>query len=111
MLSETAERCAPTVSLRFHCFCAARFGRLKVEPTMKFLPAFSAILFATPAFAHLGHVGELAGHAHWIGLGAAAVAAALGSAAALAGKKRKETVAADEEAERGQEKTVEEPAS
>jgi Family of unknown function (DUF6732) len=31
------------------------------------------------AQAHLGHVGELAGHSHWIGIGAVAVAAALAS--------------------------------
>ncbi len=38
---------------------------------------FSSVLFASPAFAHLGHVGELAGHAHWVGLGAVVVAGAL----------------------------------
>ena len=38
---------------------------------------FSGVLFASPAFAHLGHVGELAGHAHWVGLGAVVVAGAL----------------------------------
>jgi len=32
------------------------------------------VLFAGPAFAHLGHVGEVAGHSHWIGLGAVVVA-------------------------------------
>lgn len=36
------------------------------------------------AFAHWGHVGELAGHGHWIAVGAGVVGAAL---AALLGKK------------------------
>lgn len=31
------------------------------------------------AYAHLGHVGEIAGHSHWIGIGALAAAAALAS--------------------------------
>ena len=35
-------------------------------------------LVPLPAFAHFGHIGELAGHSHWVGW------AALGSAAALA---------------------------
>ena len=54
-----------------------------------------AILFtlaATPAHAHLGHVGELAGHGHWIGLGALGAAAL---AAWLSGKGKR----ADAEAE------------
>ena len=41
-----------------------------------------------PAFAHLGHVGEVAGHSHWIGL--AGIAAAAGIAALLPRRKRKE---------------------
>lgn len=32
-----------------------------------------------PAMAHVGHVAEVAGHAHWIGLAAAVGAAALGA--------------------------------
>ena len=36
--------------------------------------------FSTPALAHLGHVGEAAGHAHWIGLGAIIVAGGLAAA-------------------------------
>ncbi len=61
------------------------------------------------AFAHVGHLGELAGHSHWIG------AAALGGAAALAvwlaarSKKRGEHAVDDsgEEAESKPEETVE----
>ena len=36
-------------------------------------------LFSTQANAHFGHLGELAGHAHWIGLGAVAAAAVIAS--------------------------------
>lgn len=61
-----------------------------------------AIIASTqPAMAHLGHVGELAGHGHWIGLGALGVAAGLAAAAALAEKRRRrrEKDAAEEEAD------------
>ncbi len=65
---------------------------------MRFLPLF-AIFFATPVFAHAGHLADLAGHSHWLGLGAllgaAAVAGLLG--AKSQGKGRKETEAADED--------------
>ena len=40
---------------------------------------FFVILFflvPLPAFAHWGHLPELAGHSHWIGMAAAAAAAA-----------------------------------
>ncbi|WP_299647815.1 DUF6732 family protein [uncultured Jannaschia sp.] len=45
---------------------------------MRFLPFF---LLATPASAHVGHIGDMAGHDHWVlgaGLGAIAGAAVLG---------------------------------
>lgn len=67
---------------------------------MRALPLF-AIFFATPAFAHAGHLADLAGHSHWLGLGAllgaAAVAGLLG--AKSPGKGRKETETADDEPE------------
>ena len=44
---------------------------------MRTFVIFSGVLSASPAYAHLGHVGELAGHAHWVGLGAVVVAGAL----------------------------------
>ena len=55
---------------------------------MRIFPAI-LILLATPtfAFAHAGHVGELAGHAHWLGLGAAIAAGALAVALAKGRKK------------------------
>lgn len=44
------------------------------------------LLLPTSAFAHLGHLGEVAGHSHWIALGAAAAAAAIAAALAKSGK-------------------------
>ncbi|MDJ0612275.1 MAG: hypothetical protein QNJ29_01260 [Rhizobiaceae bacterium] len=60
---------------------------------------------SVPAFAHAGHIGELAGHAHWLAVGAAVAAAAL--AAALAkqkGKKEKgeDELSVDEEVSEGE---------
>ena len=46
------------------------------------------------AHAHLGHVGELAGHSHWVAVGAAVTAAAI---AAWLGKRKLD--AEDAEAE------------
>lgn len=43
---------------------------------------------ASPALAHGGHVGELAGHAHWLGWAAVSGAAAL---AAWAGKRKRDS--------------------
>jgi hypothetical protein len=43
---------------------------------------------AGPARAHLGHVGELAGHGHWVGV--AALGTAVAVAAALAARKRRQ---------------------
>jgi chromate transport protein ChrA len=54
------------------------------------LPALTAfLLIASPAYAHFGHVGELAGHSHWIGLAAAAAAAVIATAVTVQGKKDK----------------------
>lgn len=52
---------------------------------------FGFVMSAQPAYAHWGHVGEVAGHGHWIAIGAGMGAAAL--AAWLArGRKSKEDV-------------------
>ena len=48
----------------------------------------TVFLFPMSAHAHIGHVGELAGHAHWVGVAAALGAAALAALAAKAGKKQ-----------------------
>lgn len=60
-------------------------------------------LVASPAAAHPGHFAELAGHSHWIALGALAAAGLL--TAVLAGKKRKD---ADANADEGAEDDAEE---
>ena len=64
-----------------------------------FLLTFSAF-GAAQAHAHAGHLGELAGHSHWVGWAAAAGAAAL---AAWAGKRKldqnRETEEADSSAD------------
>ncbi|MBD8892406.1 hypothetical protein IG616_12665 [Labrenzia suaedae] len=51
---------------------------------------------SSAASAHLGHLGELAGHSHWSG--AAALAGAVIAAGILAVKGRKKTAKAKEEA-------------
>lgn len=43
----------------------------------------------TGATAHVGHIGELAGHSHWVGAAALAGAVALAGLLAIKGKKKK----------------------
>lgn len=54
------------------------------------------VVLPMPALAHLGHVGELAGHSHWIGVGAIALAGVIG---ALAAKGKKGAEPSEPEAE------------
>lgn len=55
---------------------------------------------ATAAQAHLGHVAEVAGHAHWIGLAAVAGAAAIaGAIGLLTGDKSDDNAETETEAE------------
>ena len=61
---------------------------------MRFL-AILLYLFPVPAFAHWGHLPELAGHSHWIGMSAAAAAAA---AAAWGLRENSEDSSNDDEA-------------
>ena len=57
-------------------------------------PALTTIIFApASAQAHWGHLGELAGHGHWIAAGLAAAAAVAGLAIT---RPRKESEATDE---------------
>ena len=57
----------------------------------RILYVLTAFLSLMPAAqAHLGHVGELAGHAHWVGVAATLGAAALAALVAKAGKKADE---------------------
>jgi hypothetical protein len=66
-----------------------------------FLPLFFIFISTTSAHAHLGHLGELAGHSHWIALGAGVAAAAI---AAALGKRK-----LDEEKEENVEEADEQP--
>jgi hypothetical protein len=60
---------------------------------MRLLPALPAILLPDLAFAHVGHLGELAGHSHWIALGALGLATTIG----LLGGRGKDRAEADTE--------------
>lgn len=64
---------------------------------MKQLIGIFAVL-ATPASAHVGHLGEVAGHGHWIAAGALG-AAALAAWLAGKGKKTEEAEPETEEAD------------
>ena len=59
------------------------------------------VFLPSAAHAHMGHVGELAGHSHWVGVAAVLGAAAIAALAAKARKRaeRSEDGAAEEEAE------------
>ncbi len=59
--------------------------------------AVAAVLAPSPVFAHVGHVGELAGHSHWVGVAALAGAVLVAGWAAL--KARKDKKDTDEPAE------------
>ena len=61
-------------------------------------------LMPMPAFAHLGHLADAAGHAHWIGLAAGAAAAA---AAAWGLRGRKDDVDTDQVSEEVEEEMQE----
>lgn len=65
------------------------------------LPASTTFVLPATALAHGGHVGELAGHSHWLGLAALAGAVAVTAIAAKLRSRRnvKEAEAADAEAE------------
>ena len=50
----------------------------------------TAVLLPTSAHAHAGHIGELAGHAHWVGAAALAGAALIAGVIALKDRKKKQ---------------------
>lgn len=52
------------------------------------LVALGGAVWAAPAAAHIGHFGDLAGHDHWIALGALGAAGAIALIAGLKGKKK-----------------------
>ncbi|RPE63199.1 hypothetical protein EDD53_2796 [Pacificibacter maritimus] len=55
---------------------------------MRHLITVAFTLIAAPALAHVGHVGELAGHDHWIAGAALGAAAGIAIWGALKGKKK-----------------------
>jgi hypothetical protein len=63
-----------------------------------------ALLFAIPllvpatAHAHLGHLGELAGHSHWLAIGAGVSAAAIAALLAKVRGRKDETSGETEDA-------------
>jgi uncharacterized protein DUF6732 len=64
------------------------------------LSGILSLILTSSAFAHGGHIGELAGHAHWVGVAALAGAALVAGLVAMKGKKKEngeETKADDEE--------------
>lgn len=50
------------------------------------------VLAAGSAYAHGGHIGDLAGHSHWVGWAAAAAAGAVAAWAIKRGGKKKSTI-------------------
>ncbi len=59
-----------------------------------------------PAVAHPGHLGELAGHSHWIALGLGALAGSIALWAGLKGCKSDDTTDADSEEQQEEEATA-----
>ncbi len=57
------------------------------------------VVVAGAASAHVGHIGEVAGHGHWIGAAALGLAVLLGLREALKARKDNEAKEADEETE------------
>lgn len=57
---------------------------------MRYAPTFLMILTVTlwggPAAAHIGHLGEVAGHGHWLGAAAIGAAIAIGLWQGLRGR-------------------------
>lgn len=69
---------------------------------MKPALALGCLGFSTStAFAHAGHLGELAGHSHWVGIAAIAGAAIVAGIAARAKKRRASTEDSTPEDARG----------
>lgn len=66
---------------------------------MRFATILTALLSATAAHAHSGHLAEVAGHGHWLGAAALGAAIAIGLWSGLrARKEREEADEAEEEA-------------
>jgi hypothetical protein len=67
--------------------------------TRIFLSGLLTISVPSAAFAHAGHLGDLAGHSHWVGVAALAGAAAIAGVAAWAGRKDKKADSKEEPVE------------
>lgn len=67
---------------------------------MRFVLTLIFTTLGMPALAHVGHLGEVAGHSHWIALGAIILA---GAVAAWGAKGRKDKDAEPEEEIEGEE--------
>jgi hydrogenase/urease accessory protein HupE len=73
---------------------------------MRILVVLAALLGSTAAYAHPGHLAEVAGHGHWLGAAAIGAAIAIGLWAGLKGRKSQaegEEAEADDTAEDPQE--------
>jgi hypothetical protein len=69
---------------------------------MRFVLPLILLPIASPALAHVGHFGELAGHDHWVAAGALGLAGLVAVWGALKGKKdapKAEEPEAEEQAE------------
>lgn len=66
---------------------------------MRRILVLTAIALPLPAFAHVGHLGDLAGHSHWIALGALGIATVVGALASAKGKDRQPEAEDDPAAE------------
>jgi len=72
---------------------------------MRFALTLILTFLAGPALAHIGHLGEVAGHGHWLGAAALGAAIAIGLWQGLKGKADAES---DDEAEEASEKEPQE---
>lgn len=63
------------------------------------LTGLLSLVLSSSAFAHGGHLGELAGHAHWVGVAALAGAALVAGLVAMKGKKKEDGEKTEVEAE------------
>ena len=61
---------------------------------MRLTLSFILTVLVGPALAHIGHLGEVAGHGHWIALGGIAIAAGI---ALLGGRKKSDAAKADDQ--------------
>ncbi|MEM9238412.1 MAG: DUF6732 family protein [Pseudomonadota bacterium] len=57
------------------------------------------LLLAAPAYAHPGHLAEVAGHGHWLGAAAIGAAIAIGLVIGLKGRKAREEEVNEDEGE------------